>query len=95
MTGLPRKRNGWLHGEWAGLIALVLAIGVSLSMTVSIVGATLQGGNLSTEKSSLLSTVVGASVGVIGTYIGAHGRGGRRESDSNGHGRRSTDKPDG
>jgi uncharacterized membrane protein len=75
------RRNGWLHGEWAGLIALVLAIGVSISMVVSIVGATLSTGGLSTEKSNLLSTVVGASVGVIGTYIGAHGRGGRRSED--------------
>jgi hypothetical protein len=49
----PPEKQGWLHGEWAGLIALVLAIGV------------------------------------VGTYIGAHGRGGRRANDAPGDDRRS------
>jgi hypothetical protein len=78
-------RRDWIHGEWAGLIAFVLAVGIAISMVVSLIGAVLSDTGLSTEKSNLLSTVFGASIGVIGTYIGAHGRGGRRISDDNGH----------
>lgn len=71
----------WLSGEWAGLIALVLALGVALSMVIALVGAVLSADRISAEKASLLSTLFGASIGVIGTYIGAHGRGARRASD--------------
>lgn len=74
-------RVSWLHGEWAGLIAFTLALGISVSMVVALIGAVLDDGPISAEKSNLLSTVFGASIGVIGTYIGAHGRGGRRVSD--------------
>lgn len=76
-----RVRDAWIHGEWAGLIAFVLALGISLSMVISLIGAVLSEGGLSPEKSNLLSTVFGASIGVIGTYIGAHGRVGRRSTD--------------
>lgn len=71
----------WLHGEWAGLIAFVLALGVSFSMVIALIGAVLSADRISSEKASLLSTLFGASIGVIGTYIGAHGRGARRASD--------------
>lgn len=71
----------WLSGEWAGLIAFVLALGVAISMTVALVGSVLSSDPISSEKASLLSTLYGAAIGVIGTYIGAHGRGARRASD--------------
>lgn len=74
-------RARWLAGEWAGLIAFVLALGISLSMVVALIGSVLDDAPISAEKSNLLSTVFGASIGVIGTYIGAHGRGGRRMDD--------------
>lgn len=88
----------WIHGEWAGLIAFVLALGVSLSMVIALVGAVLSKGSISSEKASLLSTLYGAAIGVIGTYIGAHGRGARRssdrsrEEDGNGDGLREADR---
>jgi hypothetical protein len=82
MTPEPeQQRRGWLHGEWAGLIALVLALGVAISMVTALVGTMLSNEPISSEKASLLSTLTGAAIGVIGTYIGAHGRGGRRTSD--------------
>jgi hypothetical protein len=82
----PEKSQGWIHGEWAGLIALVLALGVAISMVTALVGTMLSDEPISSEKASLLSTLTGAAIGVIGTYIGAHGRGGRRTTD--------TDRPD-
>jgi hypothetical protein len=78
------KPPHWIHGEWAGLIAFVLALGIAVSMVVSLIGAVLDDDGLSPEKSNLLSTVFGAAIGVIGTYIGAHGRGARRSSDRRG-----------
>jgi hypothetical protein len=84
------QHTGWLHGEWAGLIALVLALGVAISMVTALVGTMLSDEPISSEKASLLSTLTGAAIGVIGTYIGAHGRGGRRTSDD----RRSGDDMD-
>jgi hypothetical protein len=83
-------KRTWIHGEWAGLIAFVLAIGISVSMVVALIGAVLQTGPIDQQKSNLLATVFGASIGVIGTYIGAHGRGGRRAEDRNGE----NDDPD-
>jgi hypothetical protein len=77
----PKGRASWIHGEWAGLIAFVLALGISISMVVSLIGAVLEDGPIDQQKSNLLATVFGASIGVIGTYIGAHGRGGRRVDD--------------
>jgi hypothetical protein len=76
------QQQGWIHGEWAGLIALVLALGVAISMVTALVGTMLSDEPISSEKASLLSTLTGAAIGVIGTYIGAHGRGGRRTSDA-------------
>jgi len=78
----PKQQAGWIHGEWAGLIALVLALGVAISMVTALVGTMLSQEPISSEKASLLSTLTGAAIGVIGTYIGAHGRGGRRTSDT-------------
>ena len=69
------------HWEWAGLIALVLAIGVASSMLFALAGVMLSDEPISSEKASLLSTLYGASIGVIGTYIGAHGRTQRRRDD--------------
>jgi hypothetical protein len=85
----PSEKQGWLHGEWAGLIALVLALGVAISMVAALVGTMLTNEPISSEKASLLSTLTGAAIGVVGTYIGAHGRGGRRANDAPGDDRRS------
>lgn len=70
----------WIHGEWAGLIAFVLALGVALSMVTALVGTMLSDEPISSQKASLLSTLTGAAIGVIGTYVGAHGRGGNRRA---------------
>lgn len=74
-------KRWWIHGEWAGLIALILALGVAVSMVLALAGTMLSNEPISSEKASLLSTLSGAAIGVIGTYIGAHGRQGRRASD--------------
>lgn len=84
-----------LPGEWAGLIAFTLAIGVAVSLIVDIATVAIHGGDISGANANLLSTLFGASIGVVGTYIGAHGRHGSRRSDEPEHDRRAGDKPGG
>ena len=69
-------------GEWAGLIAFVIAVGVSLSLVLDIAIVAIHGGEISGANGNLLSTLFGASIGVVGTYIGAHGRHSQRSTDS-------------
>jgi hypothetical protein len=87
--------KGWLHGEWAGLIAFTLALGVSVSLVIDIAIVAIHGGDISGANANLLSTLFGASIGVVGTYIGAHGRHGARRSDEAKYGRRADDIPGG
>jgi hypothetical protein len=70
------------HVEWPGVICFTLALGIAVSMIVEVVGVVVGDRPLSQGESSLLSTLFGASVGVIGTYLGAHGRHGRRADDA-------------
>jgi hypothetical protein len=84
-----------LPGEWAGLIAFVLALGVAVSLVLDIAIIAFHGGDISGANANLLSTLFGASIGVVGTYIGAHGRHGSRRSDEPQYGRRADDKPGG
>jgi hypothetical protein len=92
-------KTPWIHGEWAGLIALVLAVGVTVSLVVDITIVALHGSDISGANANLLSTLFGASIGVVGTYIGAHGRHGSRRTDETAdettYGRREDDKPGG
>jgi hypothetical protein len=88
-------KTPWIHGEWAGLIALVLAVGVTVSLVVDITIVALHGSDISGANANLLSTLFGASIGVVGTYIGAHGRHGSRRTDETTYGRRADDKPGG
>jgi hypothetical protein len=67
--------------DWPGAIAFTLALGIAISMVVAIVGTVGGGRTLSAGSANVLSTLFGASVGVVGTYLGAHGRHGRRQSD--------------
>jgi hypothetical protein len=77
-----RRRGSWIHGEWAGLIALVLALGVAVSMAAAVISTMVSNQPITSEKANLLATMTGAAIGVIGTYIGAHGRGARRADDN-------------
>lgn len=57
-----------------GLAALVLAVGSALALIAIAVGASVHRGPISSEESSLISTVLGASVGALATYLGGGGR---------------------
>ena len=78
------KPPHWIHGEWAGLIAFVLALGIAVSMVVSLIGAVLDDDGLSPEKSNLLSTVFGAATVRADVRADDADRGARRSSDRRG-----------
>lgn len=55
--------------DWPGACAFCLALGVSISMVVAIIGITTKD-VISRDSAQLLSTIFGASVGAVATYMG-------------------------
>ena len=53
-----------------GAVALILATGVAVALVVTSLGAAFHRGPISQEETTLLSTVLGAAVGSVGTYLG-------------------------
>jgi NO-binding membrane sensor protein with MHYT domain len=53
-----------------GLAAIILAAGLSIAVVALAIGTEVTSRNLSVEEASLLSTVLGAAVGALATYMG-------------------------
>jgi len=53
-----------------GLVALVLAVSVGATMIIISVETVLHSGAISQAESNVLSTVVGAVIGAVATYLG-------------------------
>jgi hypothetical protein len=60
--------------DFAGLAAVVLATGVVLAVVVATAGAAISHREFSPDETTLLSTVLGAAIGAVATYLGTHGR---------------------
>lgn len=58
----------WETIEWAGAIAFVLATGVAISMVLLIVGSWWVG--FTEHGANLLSTMFGAAIGALATFLG-------------------------
>lgn len=58
--------------DWHGVVALILATGIAISVVLLAVSELDHGtaGHISGEESTLLSTVLGAGIGAIATYVG-------------------------
>jgi hypothetical protein len=67
--------------DYAGWCAVILAAGVSISLVVASVGGTIRGHELTPDEITLLSTITGAAIGAVATYLGMSRRG-REEHDS-------------
>lgn len=59
-------------------VAVLLALGVAASIILISVAVLNTPGHVTEQEATLLSTVLGAAVGAIATYLGAHGG---REND--------------
>lgn len=55
---------------WAGPIALVLAAGVAVALAAAIIIIALDHKTDSTSLEAVLTTLAGAAVGAVGTYLG-------------------------
>lgn len=62
--------------KWAGLVAVIIAAGVAASVVIIAVAIFEAPGHLNPDEATLLSTILGAAVGAIATYLGTHGGGG-------------------
>jgi hypothetical protein len=83
----------WTYVDWPGAVAFVLALGVALSMVIAIWGASTQDDAISEQGAQLLSTLFGASVGAVATYLGMaqranQARGRTRATDTDKHNER-------
>ena len=56
--------------DWTGRIVFVLALGVSITLVAGILIAGLSPGAITSEEVSFLSTLGGAIIGAIATYLG-------------------------
>jgi hypothetical protein len=53
-----------------GIAAIILAVGLAIAVVVLALGTEFTSRSLSVEEASLLSTVLGAAVGALATYLG-------------------------
>jgi len=56
--------------DWRGPIAFVLALGVAITLVAGDITAEITPGKVTTEEVSFLSTLAGAIVGAVATYLG-------------------------
>jgi hypothetical protein len=65
----------------AGLVVLILASAIAVVLILAALDISFRGLQLTPEGTDLLSTVVGAIIGVIATFIGLRSRPGDRDRD--------------
>ena len=63
------------------IAALVLAIGVAASVVILCIETVVHSGPVSAEEATVLSTVLGATVGAVATYLGGAAVGRRHPPD--------------
>jgi hypothetical protein len=69
--------------DWRGPIVLVLAVGVSITLVVGVTGAVWTPGKVTAEESTFFSTLGGAIVGAVATYLGVqHKEGSNMETET-------------
>ena len=61
--------------NWHGLVAIVLALGLATAVVLLCLETILHRGPVSDTEAAVLSTVLGAAIGAIATYLGGAARG--------------------
>ncbi|UUN30904.1 hypothetical protein [Streptomyces sp. FIT100] len=65
--------------SWPGVIALVIAVGVSIALCVSLIAVALSPHPVSQQFAGVLSALSGAAMGALATYLGAINTGQQRD----------------
>jgi hypothetical protein len=60
--------------SWAGRIAFILAVSIGVSLCAAIIIVALTPSPLDTAFGSVITTLAGAAVGAVATYLGTNGR---------------------
>jgi len=58
------------HWNWHGIVAIILALGVSVTLVLEVVNIILRNGHTTETEATLLATAFGAAIGAIATYLG-------------------------
>ena len=66
------QRREYHPVDWRGLSVFVLALGVSAAVVAGFLAAELTNGPITSEEVGLISTLGGAAIGAVATYIGIH-----------------------
>lgn len=64
---LEKQHN---QSPWVGRVAMILCIGVSVTMIALAVPAFIPHDSVSSEEATTLATVLGAAIGGLGVYLG-------------------------
>jgi hypothetical protein len=62
--------------RWRAVVAVVLSVAVAVTMMLIAAQLTFHSRSVTPEESTLLATIVGAALGVLGAYVGGRGGGG-------------------
>lgn len=62
-----------------GLVAVILAASIGATLVIVALETVLHSGAISDAEANVLSTVIGAAIGSIATYLGVSKSNGRRE----------------
>jgi Na+/H+-translocating membrane pyrophosphatase len=67
-----------------GIVALILSVGVVAVVIILAIETVLHSGAISESEATVLSTLVGAIAGILGSYIGVSARTRQTNGDSTG-----------
>lgn len=56
--------------KWQGLVAVILAVGLTAAVVLLAVAELIHSGHVSTDEATLFATVLGATIGAVATYLG-------------------------
>lgn len=69
----PSRRTWWTQGavDWPGLVVFILACGIAISLVTAMGAIAVRSDHdVSAGQATLLSTIFGAAIGAVATYIG-------------------------
>jgi len=69
------------------IVAIIMAIGASIAIVLLVVETMLHVGSITSQESTVISTTLGAIIGALAVFLGAHQANGGSNADQQGQGR--------